>query len=278
MAKDFIDDFRAVAPARLVIAGDWHKHSHALHAIHVMKYANLIGADGIIHVGDLGYNFDAKDGRLFDKPLRSALEKYNLFLIWIDGNHENHDWLQSLAPREDGFVKTGEGGRLFWAPRGHSWEWGDTTFGALGGAYSINEKFLDEGKSLFAELEQVKADDVTKLGLQKLDVLLTHDVPEGVRVKKGFNLKKDVEAKAEISRKLIREAIENTKPEHVFSGHWHQRRDEELIRSSDGGRTEVHVLDMEYTTGNILVYDVFLKEVTKPENNWKEQIKFNTDR
>lgn len=273
--NEAFEDITALAPARVVIAGDWHKHSFANHAIHVMKYAKLIGADGIIHVGDLGYNFDAKNDKDFDKPLRDALEEFDLFMLWIDGNHDNHEWLQSLPKREDGFVQTGAGGRLFYIPRGTRWEWAGTRFAGLGGAFSVNKNYLDEGKTLFEDLEQVQPEDVVRLGNEKLDVLFTHDVPTGVRVKKHIRLVPEFEKLSAISRTLIRKAVENTRPDDVFSGHWHQRRDEELIRAVDGGQTTVHILDMEWNVGNIAIYDVFEKTTTPIDHNWKELIKIN---
>lgn len=267
-------DLRDIAPKKLVIAGDWHRHMYANHAKKVIKYAKEIGADGIIHVGDLGYQYDEGKlgGKTFEKPLRYELEKNDLFMVWIDGNHENHQWLRSLPIRDDGFVQTGSGGRILWAPRGHRWTWNDVTFGALGGAYSINGDYLVEGVSQFSDLEEPKIEDLSKLGNEKLDILLTHEVPYGVPVKTVFNLSKIKEERSLKSRMLLRYAVEGLKPEHVFSGHWHQRVDHELHRTHDHGITQCHVLNMEYYENNIVILDLENMSVSNPKKNWNSTL------
>lgn len=266
-------DLNAIFPSRVVIAGDWHRHYKAHHAIQVIKYAHKIGADGIIHVGDLGYNFNHHtntDNENFEKPLREALEKFDMFMVWVDGNHDNHEWLQNLPIREDGFVQTDIDGRIFWAPRAHRWEWFGIRFASMGGAYSINEHKLTEGVNLYKKLEEVKESDVNKLGNGKVDVLLTHDVPYGVPVYEQVKISRHTYSKAVKSRFLLREAVENTKPEHVFSGHWHQKLDYDLTRNVDG-ITTCHVLDREYSKDNIVILDLHDFTVTNPPVNWNHR-------
>lgn len=254
------NSLQETVPWRIVIAGDWHGNKYW--AKKSVQIAHRMGADFILHVGDLGYNFEnaSKDGYIFNKPLQKELDKYDINLVWIDGNHDNHNWLRSLPKREDGFVQTGSGGRVFWAPRGLRWTWGEVKFGALGGAYSINFKYLKEGYSIFANLEDVKEEDLTILGKDKLDVLLTHEIAEGTPVKKLFNMSDEREIITAETRNKILRAVNNTRPEHVFSGHWHQRVDHTINRN-DGGVTYQHVLDKENKVGNLVAYDIFDNEI-----------------
>lgn len=263
-------NLQEIYPSRIVIAGDWHRHHKAIHALKVIDYANRIGADGIVHVGDLGFNFDwnkHSHGGTFEKPLRNALEQNDMFMVWIDGNHENHTWLRELPVREDGFAQTGAGGRIFWAPRGHRWEWFGVKFGALGGAFSVNYKQLIEGRSFFENIEEVQESDLVTLGDEELDVLLTHEVPHGVPLQNQISISEATALRAVKSRILLRKAVEKVKPMHVFSGHWHQKVDYDLVRSDDGIST-CHVLDREYSPNNILVLDLHDFTVSEPDKNW----------
>lgn len=261
-------DLQEIVPTRLIVAGDWHRHTNAYHAKKVIEYGKRVGADGIVHVGDLGYNYNVgpSGGYAFEKPLRKSLEENDMFMVWVDGNHENHEWLRNLPVREDGFVKTGSSNRIFWAPRGHRWTWLNVKFGALGGAFSINKKVLREGITQFSGLEQVKVDDVEKLGNEKLDVLLTHDVPINVPMHSSLRLSELLEIEAGLSRELIQKAVDNTQPDHLFAGHWHKRIDEELRNPLTNHATNVHVLNMEYRLGNVVVFDLddfAIKEVNE---------------
>lgn len=249
-----------VYPSRVLIAGDWH--GDKIWAKKCIEMADTLGADFILHVGDFGYNFDyaEKDGFVFNKPVQKELEKYDINLIWIDGNHDNHKWLQGLPQRQDGFVQTGAAGRVFWAPRGHRWSWSEVKFGALGGAYSINAEYLTEGKTLFSDLENIKESDIQKLGHEQLDILLTHEVAENVPVKEHFKLKEEKEIIAIENRRKVLTAIENTKPKYVFSGHWHQQIEHDITRV-DGGNTKQYVLNNEHRKGSIILLDLFDYEI-----------------
>lgn len=254
------------APWRIAIAGDWHGNRHW--AKKMIQIAHKSGADFIVHVGDLGYNFDSasKNGAVFNKPLQKELEKHDMNLIWVDGNHDNHQWLQGLPRRSDGFIQTGSAGRVYYAPRGHRWTWGGITFGTLGGAYSINAHRLQEGISLFAKLEEPSIKDMETLGHEKLDILITHDVAWTVPVKKIITLDEKREKQANITRQIILEAVQRTKPDLIFSGHWHQRVTHNIVRE-DGGVTVQHVLDKENSPNNMVLLDIFDLDITNIDTN-----------
>lgn len=98
--------------------------------------------------------------------------------------------------------------------------------------------------------------DVDTLSDEPLDVLVTHDVPEGgALVKSGFPVREPELSEANEVRALLRQAVDRTKPHLVFCGHWHQRRSG-VITHPDGSQTTTHVLDMEWTHGNAVVLDL----------------------
>lgn len=260
--KNIYPNIPEINPARIVIAGDWHRHTGANHARRVVEYAAKHGADGIVHVGDFGYNYawgPHGSGYSFEKPLRKILAAHDMFLLWVDGNHENHAWLRNLPVREDGFVQTGGSGRIFWVPRGHRWTWYDTTFAGLGGAYSINKKYLVEGVSQFSDFEEVSENDVAKLGEEKVNVLLTHDVPISAPMTSSLKLHPETESAANYSRVQLQNAVENVKPDYLFSGHWHKFMKYEM--NIDEHVVDATVLNMEYRQGNAVLFDVVLQEI-----------------
>ncbi|MFS0885013.1 metallophosphoesterase family protein [Aeromicrobium sp. 179-A 4D2 NHS] len=244
-----------IAPTRVLICGDWHGDTR--HAKAAIALADRVGADGILHVGDFGWSWKRDHPKTFNVPVEEELAKRDIFLIWADGNHENHKAIRDITPRKsDGFVPTGDSGRLFWAPRAHRWNWLGVEFAAMGGAMSVNREDYTEGETLFSDLEEVKPGDVELLGDVKVNVMLTHDVPAGGYVFKHMHFPPWVERQAYESRELLRLAVENTRPDLVFSGHWHQRVTSRIERLSDGGETTIHVLHMNGHDSNAVIVDL----------------------
>lgn len=255
-------DIADLNPDRILVAGDWHRHMGARFAKKVIEYAAKHGINTIVHVGDFGFHFghNAENGYIFEKPLQLALKKHGVYIVWIDGNHDAHQWLREQPRLANGFVKTGASGHVFYAPRGHRWTWSNRVFGALGGAWSFNWRYLKEGVNLFAKLEEVKQEDVDALGDSPLDYLISHDVPISVKMKSTLG-----SVYPEKSRALIQQAVDRTLPKRVFSGHWHQRRNKKALRA-DGGYSNVHVLDKENTASNFVILDLVNDKVIWPDD------------
>lgn len=256
--------YPAPADGRIVIAGDWHGNTawmrRALRSVHDA------GHELIIHVGDLQvlWPYDvagpmtpeqyalmpaAGDLYEFTWQLGRLLEKYGITMLFVDGNHDNHPALRALPREEHGFGVISD--RLKYLPRGHRFTIGGVRFGALGGAYSINRARLTRGASWWPE-EVVESADVTTLGTGALDVLIAHEVPAGITLAKAFDLPDAIERESYVSRLLLREAVRNTEPSLVFSGHWHQRLTSRLPFTG----TEVHVLDRDGSPENLAVLDL----------------------
>ena len=246
--------------ARIIVVGDWHRHYGAYHARRVISFAEREGIDKILQLGDFGYRFGSDDHSVFEKPLHRALAKADVNLYFIDGNHENHPCLQALASGADGFKSVSPQGRIFYAPRGHRWQWGGRTFGALGGAYSINHLQLEEGRTLFAELEEPREEDLARLGSKPLDYLVAHEVPAAVdmQVNNDFGMH---------TRRLLQRAVDSCAPRRVFSGHWHRRVNYDIPRA-DGGVSEGHILHREQFAGTFLILDLAEDRIEAPPTDW----------
>jgi len=249
-------------PTWVLVAGDWHRNPHAAFPKKVVELARSLQIDTILHVGDFGYKYGSTDAYMFEKPLHRALLEADVKLVWVDGNHENHPMLNELPRLDNGFVQTGARGNIFYAPRGHRWEWTDRKFGALGGAWSPNWLRLEEGRTVFKDLEEPTWADFTKLGPEPLDYLVAHDVPERISLKTPFGPPKKT-----ITREILQKAVDVTKPARVFSGHWHQRLDYRLTRT-DGLETLGHILNREHNTDNVLILDLVSNEIVPLPYTW----------
>lgn len=145
-------------------------------------------------------------------------------VYWIDGNHENHDALAEVDQSADGTVAIND--RCRYLPRGLRWEWRGVRFGALGGAFSVDRRERVEGESWWAG--EITSDaDVQRLGEDPLDVLVTHDAPDGVPLK-GLGLPVVNQVLADEVRARLRSAVESTEPNLLLHGHWHHRYSHEL--------------------------------------------------
>ena len=69
--------------------------------------------------------------------------------------------------------------------------------------------------------------DVERLGEAPLDVLLSHDAPEGAPIR-NFELRPRDEMLCSQVRERILQAVKATQPKLVVHGHWHRRTSSEL--------------------------------------------------
>jgi len=235
-------------------AGDWHGNTRWMRQ--VLTFAARDGYKAIVHVGDLKVLWpdefypDFAESGGFTAELVQLLDELGLVFIFIDGNHDAHPALRNLPLNTDGFGVISD--RLLYAPRGHRWNIGGVRFGALGGAYSIDRARGTEGWDWFLD-EAVVPEDVVALGSEALDVLVTHDVPAGIDLDMGLmEIPEAIERESYIVRSLLRDAVRAMEPKLVFSGHWHQRR----TGLMPGLETRVHVLDREFSGGNIVSLDL----------------------
>lgn len=214
-----------VEPRRVLLAGDVHGNSRWVGTL--CKLARIHGCDAILQLGDFGYWPHTADGRQFLEHVDWHAERNDIECIyWIDGNHENHDALRLLDPIADGTVPVGE--RCRYLPRGLRWVWSGVRFGALGGAFSVDRRDRVEGVSWWRG-EMLTDGDVARLGEEPLDVLVSHDAPEGVPLR-GMALPPVDEVLAGEVRSRILGAVEATAPKLVVHGHWHHRYSYALAR------------------------------------------------
>jgi hypothetical protein len=183
--------------------------------------ANRLGINTILQLGDFGIWHDA---RSYLDTLEKIAKRAELTIYFIGGNHEDYDEIArwKFGPDRDGFVSMLP--HVRWIPRGHRWTWTGIRFGALGGAFSVDWHYRTPGIDWWPGVEEVRHEDVERLGDAWLDELVTHDAPEGAQPALGhWDFMPGDEERARVSQRRLREAVNATHPKLVLHGHWHVR-------------------------------------------------------
>ena len=203
----------------VMLAGDWHGNEHWARISCEAALRN--DCRRILQLGDFGLWPGREDAWLdhVDQCARRA----GAHLVWLDGNHENHDALDEWRPFADerGLVRMRES--VTWATRGARWEWGGLRFGALGGAVSLDRFLRREGHNWWPG-EEITRSDVERLGDGPLDVLATHTPPTAPTPRlRPLPFPRAILDDDRRARSFIDEAIRRTAPTLVVHGHLHVR-------------------------------------------------------
>lgn len=201
---------------RILIAGDTHGELNW--SKRLVKYAAEHRIKTILQVGDFGYWPHRNAGQTFLVELSKACVARNIHWYWIDGNHENHDWLDAEgAFGADEFKETYP--NLFYVPRGHRWVWSGISFLGLGGAVSIDRQYRVPGDSWWAREAITMADADKACAGGKADVMITHDAPDGV----NFPIEMISHSASQAHRELLRQVVNEVNPRLLIHGHYHER-------------------------------------------------------
>lgn len=241
------------APSRIAFMGD--VHGNGFHTDRAIRYAADYGAQVVLHVGDFGYRFSPS----FMAKVQRALEDTGLVLGFAPGNHDDYDRLDALEAGH-GCTAIPMRPNIFYLPRGFRWTWSGVSFLALGGAHSVDRPWRARGEWWARETITI-GEAVTAANGGRADVMITHDVPDGVRIPCiegnpiGFP-ESEIEA-AQRHRELLRRVVDVVQPKHLFAGHYHCRLNAPLVGRDY--RTEVHILDMD---GGAMADNVMIVEVS----------------
>lgn len=201
----------------IAMFGDWHGNLHfAKDAI-----ANLpADVDVAIHTGDFGYMFN--DDYL--NSVNKAARRKDIVLMFVDGNHENHEWLNNQPIDDDGVRRLRP--RVWHLPRGFRWEWFGLKFLALGGAHSVDRQSRIEGLSWWAD-EFVNHHEMEKaIAGGDADIMITHDAPDGHHIPglapANMFPQKELLSAAQ-HRYTVGTVVREVNARYLWHGHYHSR-------------------------------------------------------
>lgn len=204
---------------RILLAGDWHGNRRW--AEECFEVAARTGSGVVLQLGDFGL-WPGREDEWLDH-VDSLASGSGAQLVWIDGNHENHEALDRWRESADGDGMVRMRPSVRWATRGARWEWAGVHFGALGGAVSV-DRFLRRAGVNWWPQEVVTQSDVDRLGDGPLDVLVTHAAPTTTALTyRRLPLPESIIADARRVRDLLDQAVERTSPSLVVHGHYHAR-------------------------------------------------------
>jgi len=217
-------------PERVMLAGDWH--GAAAWGVAAIEHAQRNHCDVIIQLGDFG--FWCKDhpasARYLD-ALEKALDKANITLYWVDGNHEDHARLWPMQHEHKPWVTLNAYNHIVYLPRGYRWQWWDKTWMALGGGVSVDKEWRTEGIDWWPQ-EEITEEDVAHASREgNVDIVVAHDAPKGVNIPGIGPINKQrpgenpwpihILYQAEKHREKMRQVWNATHPDWWFHGHYH---------------------------------------------------------
>lgn len=204
---------------KVLLLGDVHGATGWLKV--AVRVAKELDVRCILQLGDFGFWPHYGSGKDFLNKANEMLNEADLDLFWVDGNHENHDWLSQQTRDAGGFWRLD---RLVHIGRGSRWVWEDRRFLGCGGAYSIDKPYRVEGESWWAGETITEADVIRCEGLA-VDVLVTHDAPWGAANVMGPGTVGDKDSYPESYANRLRVAAicDLVQPNLLVHGHYHHR-------------------------------------------------------
>ena len=181
---------------KIAFLGDLHGNTNNAYKLidYIMEHDN---PDLLIQVGDMGVM-----GELFEKylnKLNKKLESYNIELWFIDGNHENFNWLLNKVKNPHGLNSITS--KIKYIPRGTMLTLGKRNFYFCGGAFSI-DKFMRT--------------------IYKIDYFISHDTPLFEHYQDDSIFMNQSDFYEDYSHKMnLSKLYELTKAPKIIHGHYH---------------------------------------------------------
>lgn len=184
---------------------------------------NLTRDDYVIILGDFGLYWH-KDKTY--EYWRKWLQDKPFTILWIDGNHENYDWINTMSVSIWNGGKVHQDGNIIHLMRGQIFNIDGKKFLTMGGAASYDKIYRTEGSSWWPQ-EVPSMQDIDKCydNLEKVnnkvDYVLTHTCPYHL-ISPMFYLKPRGDLTTE---QYLRGISCDLKYKAWFFGHWHKDRD-----------------------------------------------------
>lgn len=257
-----------LSPNFVVVAGDWHRNLRCSTAV-AARLPVLLPDEMprvVVHVGDFGIATN-QYGQEYLTTLTRALADVDAYLLFVDGNHENHAFLRELAKGHADGEPVEVTKRIWWLPRAIRWSWHGNAWLGLGGAVSVDRVFLRLGVEWWPEEEISDAEAAAAAQGGHADVMVCHDRPAFAPLvlppppsawRQGDLLR------SEMHRQRLQAVTEHVKPQLLVHGHYHYEDD--TVISAPWGQLHVTGLDRDDGPGaNVRVLNTRTLAWVRPE-------------
>lgn len=226
------------------IAGDWH--GNGVFAQRACEYAQRHDVTTLFHCGDLAGGLVSP----FYTHLNSTLERLDMHLYFVAGNH---DTLDELEPYTEPTLLYPH---IEYLPPGSRVRCEGYTILGLGGAASVQD-YKKPGRNWWPDLEILsgaRAVDIGKDGAA--DIVIAHDGPNSVALDDvllttpftGHIGLEDMQRTA-VSRLSHTHILHTCRPSWFFHGHYHRRYDTSV--PVQGTTKECHVVGLGSDHGSL---------------------------
>jgi predicted phosphodiesterase len=237
------------SPDQIAVAGDWH--GNLAWATRVLNWVSQQGIRVLVHTGDFGFWCEGVlRTELYLDGVNKVCEELDMVVLWVDGNHEDHERLHRVPVDESMGVRVIRD-RVIHLPRGFRWTWHGKKWLALGGAASVDKNARIEGRDWWPGevISSAEAERVISEG--RADVMVTHDAPDRVNIpgitdREHSPFTPEIQRYADNHRALVGAVVDEVKPTVLFHGHMHRRY--QFLRVTDTARTLVVGLDCDGST------------------------------
>lgn len=183
--------------------------------------ASRVGCDTILVLGSWGFLWQSKDSM---RELEALLRSVNMEMWWIDGNSENFYLMNYCGCDPGGKVDAWPTTHIRYMPRGFRFSIDGVSCMAFGGGVSMGAESLVPGKTWWPE-EEITVRQVEAAGQRPIDVLFSHDAPDGVVALEEIlsrdahlHNQKDLR-RSRWNRVMLGEVVDNVTPKLIYHSH-----------------------------------------------------------
>lgn len=197
-------------------------HARLPWTVKAIEHAAALGVTEIWQVGDFGYWPKWSVGRAFLDGVQKTLEHYDLNLYFADGNHEDHDSLRHDATEP--YSVWGQNERMFHVPRGVVRTFDQVRVMFVGGAVSVDRKWLTPGRNWFGAETINMHQEQRIFAAEPVDIVVAHDCPRWAKLHLTPQQwpAEDI-ALSDRHRELMTDFQAHLEPSLWLHGHYHQR-------------------------------------------------------
>lgn len=218
---------------RILIVGDSHANTGFMQT--AIRAAAEVGAGAVIQLGDFGYWPRHKAGQVFIRKVSKTAAEHQLPVFFVDGNHEDHERLAHDNPGPTEIAPW-----VIYVPRGRVLTLAGVRFLFFGGAVSVDQAMRTPGADWFPSEVANYGQWERARTAGEVDVVVAHDVPEGVPLELHMRIGEALERACDQHREALYDLLTQVRPKLWLGGHYHQR-----VHSIIDG-TRVEVFDCEY--------------------------------